>query len=173
VPIVCVGGKVNSNARSFLEYVVEHNRDKIVSPIYEFGSYRCYGDPIENLRDIFPDMEYHGCDIREGAGVDEIRDIMLPKLRKSSAGMVICIDTLEHVKDPWKAVKSVEYILKTGGIFVLTSVFNFPIHDHPYDYWRFTPEIFREFFSNYSFSEINAQGGEDDNPTYVMGWGIK
>ena len=42
-------------------------------PIYEFGSWQKPGaESLANLRPLFPDKEYVGCDMREGFGVDRV-----------------------------------------------------------------------------------------------------
>lgn len=51
---------------------------------------------------------------------------------------VMCIEVLEHVKDPRQAFKEMKRVLKVGGKLVLSTRFLFPIHDAPHDYWRFT-----------------------------------
>lgn len=43
----------------------------ITEPIFEFGSLQVSGqEGFADLRPLFPNKEYVGCDIREGPGVD-------------------------------------------------------------------------------------------------------
>ena len=49
---------------------------------------------------------------------------------------------------------------------------NFPIHDYPYDYWRFTPEAFKSLLSIFKSSIIEAVGKENF-PHTVIGIGFK
>ena len=47
----------------------------ISGPLYEFGALQVANDgPTENLRPLFTDNEYIGCDMRPGAGVDRNLD---------------------------------------------------------------------------------------------------
>ena len=78
--------------------------------------------------------------MREGPGVDRVLNIHEIDLASESVGTVLMLDTVEHVEFVRKAMEEVHRILKPSGILVVTSVMNFPIHSHPYDYWRFTPE---------------------------------
>jgi len=113
----------------------------IIEPIYEFGSFQVLEQiGFADLRPIFQHKEYVGCDMREGPGVDKILDLHAIDLPSNSVGVVLCFDTLEHVEYPREALKEIYRILKPNGMAVISSVMDFPIHDHPYDYWRFTPE---------------------------------
>lgn len=45
----------------------------------------------------------------------------------------------EHIEgNPWAAYEEISRILKPGGILVVTTVFAFPYHPCPGDFWRFT-----------------------------------
>lgn len=55
---------------------------------------------------------------------------------------VICDQVIEHVRDPFMAVKELHRVLKSGGWLVLATAFMDPIHergDNTTDFWRFTP----------------------------------
>lgn len=70
-------------------------------------------------------------------------------LRLSSAfgrnrfDVIISDQVLEHVSDPMKAIEQIYKVLKPGGVAINTSCSFNPIHDSP-DYFRFTPQGFRE-----------------------------
>ena len=118
----------------------------IKEPIYEFGSLQVSGqEGFADLRPLFPGKEYVGVDMRQGIGVDQILNLHKINLPQESVGTVICLDTLEHVEYPHRALEEIHRVLKPDGIAIISSVMYFPIHDHPDDYWRFTPEAFRSF----------------------------
>ena len=136
-------------------------------PVYEFGSFRVEGqEEFADLRPFFPNKEYIGCDAREGLGVDKVLDIHSIDIETNSVGSIICIDTLEHVEFFWKGVEEFHRILKEDGVLLLTSVMKFPIHDHPSDYWRFTPEAFRSLTKKFPLQMIYCIG-EPTFPTVV------
>jgi len=142
-------------------------------PIYEFGSLQVPGQTcVADFRTLFPDDEYVGCDMREGPGVDKVLNLHDIDLPSNSVGTVLCLDTLEHVEYPRKALKEIYRVLKPEGIVVISSVMDFPIHDHPNDYWRFTPEAFMSILSPYSHSFVGFQGRETF-PHTVIGIGFK
>ncbi len=55
----------------------------------------------------------------------------------------------------------------------MSSVTNFPIHDYPFDYWRFTPEAFRSLLKNFSSRFVDQVGVENFPHTVVVGVGVK
>ncbi|MFQ5937729.1 MAG: hypothetical protein ACE5LB_15100, partial [Acidiferrobacterales bacterium] len=71
----------------------------------------------------------------------------------------------EHVQSPFVAVQEAGRVLKPGGVALLASVMNFPIHSFPSDYWRFTHEGVRKLFPELDFpshlsNAMTSQPGE-------------
>ena len=142
-------------------------------PVYEFGSFLVPGqEQLADLRPLFPGKQYVGADMREGPGVDMILNLHDVALPDATAGTVLCLDTLEHVEYPHRAVQEIHRILKPEGIAVLTSVMDFPIHDYPYDYWRFTPEAFRSLLKPFAHCFVGYVGVKKF-PHTVVGIGFK
>lgn len=121
---------------------------KIKGPIYEFGSYQVEGqEKSADLRPLFNDQPYFGCDIRKGKGVDLILDIQDIALPSASVGTIIAMETLEHVQHPWLAAKEIGRVLrKEDGILIASTPMKCAIHNFPSDYWRFTPEGMKQLF---------------------------
>jgi SAM-dependent methyltransferase len=144
-----------------------------LEPIYEIGSYRVEGqEEFADLRPFFPGKVYVGCDMRPGLGVDRIEDVHCLKDRAGSVGTVLIFDTLEHVENVHRAMEEIYRILKPGGMVIMSSVMNFPIHDYPSDYWRFTPAAFELLFKKFETYEVEFDG----NPAFpegIYGFGIK
>jgi SAM-dependent methyltransferase len=68
-----------------------------------------------------------------------------------SFDLVTSDQVLEHVEgDPVEAVEQTRRVLKPGGIAVHTTVFNYPIHGVPGDFWRYTPDALRFLCRNFS-----------------------
>lgn len=145
----------------------------IPEPIYEFGSFQVPEQiGFADLRPLFHNKEYIGCDMRKGPGVDKVLNLHAIDLPSESVGTVLCFDTLEHVEHPRMALKEIHRILQPDGIAVISSVMNFRIHDYPYDYWRFTPEAFKSILKPFSNSFVGFQGDEDF-PHTIVGIGFK
>ncbi|MGH8986214.1 MAG: class I SAM-dependent methyltransferase [Acidimicrobiia bacterium] len=115
----------------------------IAEPLVEVGARAAEGhEDIADLRPMFGADEHIGCDIQEGPGVDRIEDVHELSFADESVGTVICLETLEHVADPIRAMQEMHRVLRPGGVLAISSIMFFPIHEHPWDFWRFTPEGF-------------------------------
>lgn len=144
-----------------------------MEPIYEIGSYRVEGqEEFANLRPFFPGMVYVGCDMRQGLGVDRIEDVHSLKIKSNSVGTVLIMDTLEHVENVHQAMDEIYRVLKPKGMVIMSSVMNFPIHDYPSDYWRFTPKAFELLLRRFDYYEVEFDG-DPSFPEGVYGFGIK
>jgi SAM-dependent methyltransferase len=145
----------------------------ILEPIYEFGSLQVPGqESFADLRPFFPGMEYIGCDMQEGPGVDRILNLHDIDLPDESAGTILMLDTLEHVEYVRKATKEAHRILQPDGILIISSVMKFPIHDFPYDYWRFTPEAFKSLLKPFASCFVDF-AGDEQFPHTIVGIGFK
>jgi SAM-dependent methyltransferase len=143
------------------------------APIFEFGAYQVDGqEGFADLRSVFPGRKYIGCDMRPGPGVDLVEDVTAINLPNESAGLVLCIETFEHVFEVRRGFDEVFRLLKPGGVFVITSPLNFRIHGYPDDYWRMTPNCLRRLLEPYA-ARLSGYQGYHAFPHTVMGVGIK
>lgn len=160
---------MRQQVKTFIQVVIDTL--KTPEPIYEFGSFQVPEQgAFADLRPLFPGKKYIGADVRPGPGVDVLLDLHHIALPQAAAGTVLCLDTLEHVKNPMQAVREMFRIMHPDGICVITSCMNFPIHNHPNDYWRFTPAGFRlllDPFTHYFVGHIS----DAKNPHLVVGIG--
>ncbi len=56
-----------------------------------------------------------------------------------SFDVVLCTEVLEHCPDPRAVLREVSRILTSGGRAFVTTPFMVPLHELPYDYYRYTP----------------------------------
>lgn len=64
----------------------------------------------------------------------------LPYHYREAFGTLLCLNVLEHVKNPFRVFAAFYQLLKQGGLLIVETVFMFPYHPSPGDYWRFTPD---------------------------------
>lgn len=109
--------------------------------ILEIGSYDVNG----SVRDLFPDTDYIGIDMREGKGVDKVMNGAKLDFPDKSFDGVLYLETMEHDKTFWLTLAEIGRVLKEGGRLIATARgIGFPLHDYPGDYFRFTEQFFRE-----------------------------
>jgi SAM-dependent methyltransferase len=157
--------------RRFAEDVAAHF--DISEPLVEIGARAAKGQEGEaDVRGIFTAKEHIGCDLQPGPGVDRIEDVHGLTFANESVGAVIMLDTIEHVADPIRALEEIHRVLRPGGLVAMSSVMFFPIHEHPWDYWRFTPQGFEVLLRPFA-SHLVVSHGYDLLPESVFGIGIK
>jgi SAM-dependent methyltransferase len=136
-------------------------------PILEIGSYQVRGqEALANLRALFADQEYLGMDIRSGPGVDVVGDVEALPWADASVGTIIAMNTFEHVQRFWHGFDEIYRVLRGDGALLVSCPFNVRIHNHPSDYWRFTPEALEVLLSDYP-SKIIGWHGPDERPENV------
>ena len=145
----------------------------ITEPIFEFGSLQVSGqEGFADIRPLFPNKEYVGCDMRKGPGVDRILNLHHIELPSEFVGTVFLFETLEHVEFCRKALEEIYRVLQPNGLLVISTVMNFPIHSHPYDYWRFTPEGLKSLLKPFTFSFVGS-AGDAEFPYTIVGLASK
>jgi len=70
-------------------------------------------------------------------------DICAPSVAQAEADLVICEQVLEHVRDPYLAVRNLARLTRSDGLILVSTPFLVRIHDAPEDHWRFTPSGMR------------------------------
>lgn len=101
-----------------------------------------------------------------GPGVDIVGDIHALPIGDNEYDCVFCTGTLEHVADPWQAVKELYRVTRPGGIIHIDVPFIQSYHADPTDYWRFTLEGLRLLCKQ--FEEIEA--GVHIGPSCGLVW---
>ncbi|QQS35707.1 MAG: class I SAM-dependent methyltransferase [Ignavibacteriales bacterium] len=66
--------------------------------------------------------------------------------------LVLFTEVIEHIPDPFTAIREVSRILKPGGTLLITWPFNYPMHEIPNDHFRYTEFQMERLLKN---NEIN------------------
>jgi len=85
--------------------------------------------------------------------------------------LVTADQVLEHVVDPFLAVRNLAGIVRPGGRVLITSALLFPVHDAPDDYWRFTTYGFKRLLTQAGLRvETVGSWGNPDAVRYTLSW---
>jgi SAM-dependent methyltransferase len=77
-------------------------------------------------------------------------------LKDKSIDTVLMLMVLEHLDNPQKALKEIKRILKPGGRFIFSTVQMYPIHDAPFDYFRYTRFGLKNLLESCGFTVVQS-----------------
>lgn len=114
--------------------------------------------------------DFETWDIRQRVDVHRIVDACRMRgVADGSLGTVICVSVLEHVRNPWSAVHEIARVTRPGGLVYIAAPFQFPYHEHPDDYWRFTPTALRVLLGH-NYQELACDWfGAETKGCYFVG----
>lgn len=81
-----------------------------------------------------------------------VGDAEVIPLKGNVADVVLCLETLEHIANPGKALAEIYRIIKKGGFLVLSMPFLYKIHGAPFDFQRYTGDKFKKILKDNGFS---------------------
>jgi SAM-dependent methyltransferase len=107
-------------------------------------------------------LHYDGLDIKPYA--DQVKFVgdaeNMSMISDHSYDSAICLEVLEHVKDPLKVLIEINRILKPGGSLILSVPHLSRLHDIPHDYFRYT---------SYGISSLLVKAGFNILETKIKG----
>ena len=108
--------------------------------------------------------EYVGCDVVQSS--DNRADIICPAtsipLPDASFDTVFCTQVIEHVADHRALLCEAARLLRSGGVIILSGPMYWPLHEEPYDFFRFTRYGFQTILEHAGFrvTSIESNGGK-------------
>lgn len=92
-------------------------------------------------------------------------------LDAASVDSAMATEVLEHCPDPVAVLREVERVLVPGGFFFFTVPFLWPLHDVPYDEYRYTPFALERLVVQAGFTQVRVQpmGGWDASLAQLLG----
>ncbi len=67
----------------------------------------------------------------------------LPYTYQNTFGTAVCLNVIEHVQNPFRVFAALYQIMKPDCLLIIETVFSFPYHPSPNDFWRYTPDCLR------------------------------
>ena len=117
--------------------------------------------------DWLPDgSHYIGFDIRNGPNVDVVGDAhqIADHFEPSSIDAIFSVSTIEHLAMPWKVIAQINNVLRQGGLVFFASHQTWPVHDSPWDFWRFSTDTWRVLLNRGTgFEIVEGAMGESIN----------
>ena len=112
--------------------------------------------------------KYLGVDIRDGENVDLVLDAhqLSRQINPISVDALFCFSVFEHLAMPWKVALEINKILKVGGVGFIMTHQSWPVHDAPWDYWRFADQSWKALFNRQTgFALLDAKMSD---PAYIV-----
>lgn len=112
---------------------------------------------------------YETSDVKPGCGL--VIDVQaMAGVRDQAYDAIFCHSVLEHVPDPWSAVREMTRALAPGGLLLLGVPFNYKIHRAPTDYWRFTEYGVRLLLEHGGLSVVHLVGVDGPSNHAALYW---
>jgi hypothetical protein len=108
-------------------------------------------------------VEYVGMDIIQGENVDIVGDAhdLSSIFPPNSFDAIFSMSVFEHLLMPWKVALELNKLLKPGGYAMITTHHTFPLHEMPWDFWRFSDQSWHSLFNSATgFRVIETALGE-------------
>jgi hypothetical protein len=130
--------------------------------VLEVGSRQPTAAESPIRREFTGASEYVGFDFHAGHNVHIVGDVhQLSRIVGRRFEVICSFSTLEHLPMPWVAAVEMIETLAVGGIMFHHVPFNWPLHELPWDFWRFTTETYRALFPPAFGVEIEGVGADD------------
>ncbi len=118
---------------------------------------------LTNRQHIPPQLDYVGLDILPGPNVDIVGDAhRLAEIfgsRRFVAAMSFSV--FEHLAMPWKVALELNRVLVPGGLVFTGTHLTWPLHEEPWDFWRFSQYAWPTLFNAATgFEIVEAVCGE-------------
>jgi SAM-dependent methyltransferase len=112
-------------------------------------------------RELFGHCEYVTTDWTESVhprarSADVIASLDDLPIADGSFDAVVCTQVLEHVKDPGRVLSELARVLRPGGRLCLTVPLAWPLHEEPFDFFRYTPHSLAVLLGAAGFVDVDV-----------------
>lgn len=153
VPVRCPPISDDRVHEIFERFVREVSSAPDGASILELGSRARSGN---TYRTWFPSASKHtGVDVSDGENVDLVADIhTLSTSVEDQFDFAFSISVFEHLLMPWVAAVELNKVLVEGGIAFIQSHPTWPLHDEPWDFFRFSKDSWHGLFNSLTGFEV-------------------
>lgn len=102
-------------------------------------------------RELVPGaLRYCGVDVVAGPNVDIVGDAhrLSTLIAPGSVAAVFSLSVFEHLLMPWKVAVEINRVLRPGGLVFTRTHQAWPVHDAPWDFWRFSDRAWSALFND-------------------------
>lgn len=128
--------------------------------VLEIGS-RLAGPSSINRRTHFPNASsYTGFDYYPDSNTDVVGDAhrLSQYFAPKRFGAILSLAVFEHLAMPWVVAIEINKLLEIGGVTYHLTHPAWPLHERPWDFWRFSDDGLRVLFSKVMGFEIIKAG---------------
>jgi SAM-dependent methyltransferase len=129
--------------------------------VLEIGSRARSGNTYRHL--VHPEVDYVELDVAAGPNVDIVGDAHhLSRHVDATFDAVFSISVFQHWLMPWMVAIEMNRVMKPGALAYIQSHPAWPLHEEPWDFWRFSKDAWNGLFNAHTGFEMVDKG-------YAMG----
>ena len=118
-------------------------------------------------KEMLAHTRYVGLDLAVGdaawdySGLDTMGDLRKLPFGDETFDAAVCVQTMEHVNQPFEVTREIGRVLKSGGRYYLSAPMMWYQHQKPHDYYRYTSFGLEYLLKEYNMRivEIRPMGG--------------
>jgi len=159
------------NKKDTIYLVLDEEIKKIskLNYVLDIGTSSRFAKEMNNFKQYFSNNYFAlGYNPQDEPGEDKCDmncDILSLPIKNNSVNAIICLEVIEHVVDPEKAIAEIYRVIKPKGAVILTTPFLLPFHgkgksiksfshsSYP-DFWRFTHQGLELLFKRFKQAKI-------------------
>jgi SAM-dependent methyltransferase len=126
--------------------ILEIGSGKLVGGEYAYSAQHLFEASNQFIRsDVVPSYGHRVIDITQLDASDEF-------------DVILCLNVMEHVYDFRRAFDNLYRAVKPSGTAIVAVPGYYPLHDEPFDYWRFTEHALRRLMAPYRTIKVANSG---------------
>lgn len=147
-----------NSVRGRIRAFIERHAGNLGADVLEVGSRMTSKDAWWIVNRDLAQGQWTGIDMQPGAGVDVVANLHeLPGEWGDRFSGILCSEVFEHVEYPRRAAQELFRVLRPGGSMVLTTLFAFPEHGFPDDFFRYSRSGLQSILIAAGFKSVHTE----------------